>query len=75
MSKVLKTGDVKRINKAQTAIYGSDKWCVVAPHTFKPIGYPTRQMARAARFWWWSGERIARVLSIGPKLVTVRIEK
>jgi hypothetical protein len=64
----IKTGDVRRLanwggwhsrNGEWAVLDGSKVWCVVR----------TRDDARCVRM---EGHRIARVLSIGPKLITVR---
>lgn len=75
MAKKLKTGDVKRYARG---IWCDDdsKWAILRNGGKEPDGYVfglcLRSSARSFRF---DGERIARILSIGPKYVTVRISK
>lgn len=75
MAKKLKTGDVVRLNSDCVNMFKSDKWLTIYPHTFVPTGWPTRARARLERIDWWPGHRIARILSIGPKYIKVRISK
>lgn len=71
MSKVLKTGDVKRYRN-NGSWDRQHRWMTVCPISGVTSAHDNRVMARHFKYSW---ERIARVLSIGPKLVTVRIEK
>lgn len=71
--KKLKTGDVKRIPRTM-GINDDDRWVCMGWSIFPPLGMTTRERARALSQKAW-GERIARILSIGPKYVTVRISK
>ena len=73
MAKKLKTGDVRRIKIGDAYIDGH-KWAVVSQNEGMRWGAHSRSMARLYR-WDRLNERIARILSIGPKYVTVRISK
>lgn len=68
--KKLKTGDVKRY-KAQGLDLMGDSW-VTCGGSYGVMGFSKRE---GARFCKSDDERIARILSIGPKYVTVRISK
>jgi hypothetical protein len=70
MSKVLKTGDVKRYPNYDA--FGNGGWALVDESYGITCVASSRKEARDYKSSW---ERIARILSIGPKLVTVRIEK
>lgn len=74
MAKKLKTGDVKRVPKV-------DVWNLNVGMSWLTLGTLgqtvswgcySREHARSLK---GTGERIARILSIGPKYVTVRISK
>ncbi|MGN2244915.1 hypothetical protein ACFWZU_15580 [Frateuria sp. GZRR33] len=75
MSKALKTGDVKRYRTNPFVVGPIHSWAVVDGEGWV-FGCIRRAHARDWRAYFkGEGHRIARVLSIGPKLVTVRIEK
>lgn len=72
MSTALKTGDVKRYPLSEFGYQSNtDGWAVISKD-IEHCTWPSRASARCDKL---PGERIARVLSIGKKLVTVRIEK
>ena len=73
--KKLKTGQKVRFDSERCNVFPGDRWLTIYPHTFIPIGWRTRARARLERIDWWPNQRIARILSIGPKYVTVRISK
>lgn len=69
--KKLKTGDVKRYRTNPLVIGPIHTWAVVK-RKGRVYGMHSRQ---AARYFKGYGHRIARIISIGPKYVTVRISK
>lgn len=81
----LRTGDVKKysrnrfFNDGRSDLSDTDaNWAVVANNKavqdeFDILAYATRQDARHCK--WNPGERIARILKITPKFVTVEITK
>ena len=73
--KKLKTGEKVKFDVKKCLVLPKDRWLTIYPHTFMPISWPTRKIARLERIEWWPGQRIARILSIGPQYVTVRISK
>lgn len=73
MAKKLKTGDVKRLDTQRSWVSESCKWVILNFNGDFWSCY-TRESARSGRLKG-HGERIARILSIGPKYVTVRISK
>lgn len=66
--KKLKTGDVKRFPR-DAYMDDSKKWATVGRD------FNVWRSRRSARHWKLEDERIARIISIGPKYVTVRISK
>lgn len=74
MAKKLKTGDVKRFKRGIfKEHHGINRWALVGGES-PPYLVPNREYARKVKYSD-EGERIERILSIGPKYVTVRISK
>ena len=68
--KKLKTGDVVRFKHSDFSYEEGDSWAVI--WEFDGISFPCRSHARYFKAKW---QRIAKILKITPKTVTVQISK